>query len=250
MKRSRNSDSSSNQSCSNGVSQATQFRQEGNKIYQSASQEGLAPVLKISRMKEAMEYYNRSLKLSSTMDEHCSAMKNIAVVSSKLAVFLVEQGRASKDRFYYFKEAFMSYDAAYKCSNSKTPEWVDDLLSKFHQTVQSAFDGFSELPLRDKCVAISDLSETIQNVSHLRASLMVEIAQWRYREGLDLWHKHDYKKCLNELAEAYQPIEVAKKYGKNQEEIGNDMALLENDVYLLRCMAQSTQARKTGMTPY
>jgi len=55
----------------------------------------------------------------------------------------------------------------------------------------------------------------------------------------------DYKKCLNAMRECYMPLNEARRLCRDGESIG-DIEVLEEDVTMHQCMAESVQARVIG----
>jgi len=62
---------------------SSKLREQGNVIYKKVTQD-LAPVLKISRLKDALNFYNKALQEANCDLEKSSACKNVLIASNSI----------------------------------------------------------------------------------------------------------------------------------------------------------------------
>ena len=228
-------------------SQSITYREKGNKIYTTALATGLSPCLQISRLKEALSLYEKAKNSSRKQDEKCSAAKNVGMSCKRIGLLLSQRNESVKERHYYFKEALINFDITYRFGSCKSLEWMDGILINFRDAIQDAIDDVSLLDFEQKIVALEDYARCIVNVDTQHAELLIEIAQMRFRHGISSLQKDDYKVCLYQMHECYRPIEEARKFGKDQQYIMTEVNVMDQDVFVHTCIAESAQARLKGM---
>ena len=117
-------------------------REEGNRIFRSASETGITSYVQICRLRDALRHYRNAKSSSSSTLESVSAAKNIGVTAKKIAN-LTNEERTKKeenesaenpeDCTELFEEAVQSFEHACEHASCKGTAWWDDLLSKYHQ---------------------------------------------------------------------------------------------------------------------
>ena len=228
-------------------SESVTFRLRGNECYRSASKAGLSPCLQESRLQEARSWYEKAKSCTSKQDEICSASKNIAVVCKKIALLLTGRSKSVKERHFYFKESLENFDKAYAFRDSKTHDWIDNLLMVYTETVQQAINNVADIEFKEKIISLNQYAESIKNAQNLRAELYVEIALLHFSEGVSAMTKKDYKKCLYQIHECHHPTEETKKIQMDSESsIERDIRVLEDDINTYTSMAESCQSRMRG----
>ncbi|XP_057292718.1 uncharacterized protein LOC130621447 [Hydractinia symbiolongicarpus] len=224
-------------------SQSTIYREKGNKYYLSSQCEGISPCLQLSRLKDSLLWYEKAKHASSKQDERSSAAKNIAVASKRIGVFMSERNNSVRERHYYFKEALSNFDLSYRFGQNKDPEWINKLLVSYRETLQQAIDDISLLEFEQKMLALRDYAECILNASHIHSELLLEIASMRFHYGISSFNKKDYKTCLYQMQECYRPIEEARRHGRNHTYVIVEANVMEQDIFLNTCVAESAQVR-------
>lgn len=228
-------------------SESVAFRERGNECYRSSSKAGLSPCLQISRLQEAESWYEKAKSCASNQDEICSASKNVAVVCKKIALLLTDKSKSAKERHFYFKESLENFDKAYTFRDSKTHDWIDNLIMTYTETVQQAINNVADIEFKEKTTSLTEYAQSINNAQNLRAELYVEIALLHFGEGVSAMTKKDYKKCLYEMKECRQPTEEAKKFQIDSESsIEREIRVLEDDINTYTSMTESCQARTKG----
>lgn len=53
-------------------------------------------------------------------------------------------------------------------------------------------------------------------------------------------------KCKHQMAECHYPLHEARKHGHEQPDVLQELVVLETDVNMHMCIAESSKARQTG----
>jgi len=229
--------------------QSVILREQGNAIFCSATLDGVGRSLMCSRLKDAISKYNQAKKCSCSEEETVSAAKNIGTASKKLTVIMIERKEKTSDIKYFYNEALRNFDDAYRLSSCKSNAWVDNLLAKFHETVQEMITYYStnqEMEFSNMANELESFIPVIQHAVHLRCELCVELSNLRFNEGITLLGQQDFKGCLYLIRECHRPVEEARKFGCELEPILQEVRILEQDLFLHECVCRSHQARVQG----
>lgn len=70
---------------------SVQQRERGNDFYNSATDVAIGRTIRLTRLEKALECYMNALSCKTTEDEEVSAMKNISMISRKLAGTYLEK---------------------------------------------------------------------------------------------------------------------------------------------------------------
>ena len=124
--------------CSKSNIDFEKLRIEGNEIYLSVD-DGLPPVLQIYRLEKAISKYTKALEIANNVSDCASALKNIGIVSLKVAKVL-----AAKNEFlrvkYYLTDSIKSFSSSYLNGKSFKPtEWVMELEEKISCSGSSSY---------------------------------------------------------------------------------------------------------------
>ncbi|XP_052812133.1 uncharacterized protein LOC128239523 isoform X2 [Mya arenaria] len=225
------------------------WRKKGNELYVSVK-EGLAPTVKTERYKQAIQCYNRAFDMGKTEDDKTSAAKNIGMASWRLMKVHSESDCYSPQYrytlFYHIKEAFKFFSFAYQHGfNVKPLSWVTGVLTScracWEDVATNVLDVF-DIELR--CQAIYDIAMAIE-VKEVKSEAFLKLAECQFHRGIVAIQDKDYKKCLNAMRECYMPINEAGRISP-EEQIQTEVRVLEQDVLMHTCMAESMQARDIG----
>ena len=80
-----------------------QLRQEGNKLYSSATDD-FSPGIQEERLKRAIYYYDQALKAARNKQERCSALKNYGMANWKMAKLVGRSYNQTTESMFYFKQ--------------------------------------------------------------------------------------------------------------------------------------------------
>ncbi|KAK3084872.1 hypothetical protein FSP39_020577 [Pinctada imbricata] len=227
-------------------SSSAHWREQGNAIYITAK-DGLPPVIKKDRLRNAANYYYKAFNSSDTEDEKVSAAKNLGMVSWKTA----KVDEATTERItimiHMYKEAFKYFSFAYYHSESVKPqEWQDNLLSSARSCWEEAKVG--RITNQDTHVRASAYLEIVDSLEfdEMKAECYIELATCHFHAGISSLQNGDFKGGLCELRECYMPVNEAKRYGTDRVTIQAEIRILEEDIFMHQCMAESMQARHIG----
>ena len=231
------------------ASQSEEIRKEGNAVYLKAIEDA-DPISKKSNLNIAIALYEKALRLSTKQTEKASASKNIAMASWKMAKLLCDQGEATKLRHFHFKEAISNFNTAYTYGSCHVQLWIDGILQSMYSCIQDAISHFDAYFKFENQIFCINECISLTAVDHLQAECQLEVANLHFKEGLYALQKRDCMRCLKLMRDSHFPLEEARKWGKDQEHIEMEIATLERDIFLHTCMAESIQARLTGMRSF
>ena len=83
----------------------------------------------------------------------------------------------------------------------------------------------------------------------LLCDLYINIASSHFHIGLEALEKGDHKRCLYQMAESHYPLCEGQRHN-TWKEVSNDINVLNEDIRMHTCMAESAQARETGTFQY
>ncbi|XP_061188288.1 uncharacterized protein LOC133196411 [Saccostrea echinata] len=227
-------------------SPSTLLREEGNKVYQSACAHGIGQVIQIDRLQRARNLYQRAYDADGTDDDKCSAAKNLALCEWRIGKLqIAKQGRIELI-VHNFKEALKNYQYAYIKGNiCKDSNWVTDIASKYVECFRDVEKFLSEFSFECRIRYLTSIVQLI-SVPEVIANVYVQLTQHHFHEGINAWQKGDFMKCKHQMAECHFPMHEARKHGKEQPDILSELEVLENDVHMHMCIAESSKARQTG----
>lgn len=226
-------------------------RDEGNRILLTVK-ENLSPVLWEGRVTSALTKYQAALNTATNKNDKASAAKNYAVVSQKLANFhsrMVPRKWSIKRILYQFREAIKHY---YKASNEgygeKSQLWLKDIQSKLSIVIQEAYDFAKCEDLGHGRIHILDKILEVLEDDHFRGECCIEIAQVHFKIVIVALDRMNFREALSHLKECYQPVEEARMCAvrSNNSYVLSEIQVLEQDILLQTCFAESIQARVIG----
>ncbi|KAK3879671.1 hypothetical protein Pcinc_015779 [Petrolisthes cinctipes] len=232
------------------MSLSQQYREEGNHILSTAGK-NLSPVVWEGRVTSALAKYNAALTTATNKHDKASAAKNYAVGSRKLADFHNTRmvTKNMKLILYHFGEAIKHYCKAYKEGRGrKSSPWLKDIKSKLSTVLQESYDFAKDEDLGHGRICILDKMLEAIEYDNFRGECYIEIGQVYFKSAVLALDKKNFRDSLSLLKECYRPVEEAKKYGSRS---GNkyvlfEVEVIEKDVFLQTCIAESIQARVIG----
>ncbi len=234
-------------SSADGVSQS--LREKGNAIFRSVSSDQ-SPVVRESRLLEAIQFYYRASETAQTEAEISSAAKNHAVATWKLAaVYAVMDNRKTDVKFHYYKLTLKFFAKAKEAGGtSQSLEWNQKLSTNVRDCISEILQEAVESTNGEKRVhVIHDLLPYL-NVNEYKVEVFLHLAQANFGASVNLLEALKFKEALHFLKECYYPIEEVKRLGagSGSHTCMSDALVLEEDVRLQTCIAESMQARFTG----
>ena len=230
-------------------SKSEELRLEGNKHYAKASS-NFSPAVRKERLSKALNLYHCALKESTKQPEKCSAAKNIAIASWNMAQILHERHESIQLRHMHYRNAILNFNTAHNFGSCKSGLWLDSLTQSLYGCIQDAINDITigdELIFSKKVLRIEDFIKNV-TIDFIKAEFYLELANVIFREGVSALQKGDNKAFLNHMRETYTPVEEARRWGKDQEHIQAEVRVLEQDIFIHTCVAESAQARNIGNT--
>jgi len=222
------------------VTESVKRRQEGNDLYRKASAEGLAPVLKKSRLEGSMNCYTKALQTAyNDNDAAASAAKNYAKASGMLATSYLED-KDLKQAFHYYNEAFTHFNKSLVFGElSKSEEWKQDILESCRELYEEAVEYSSDLPRRNRLSILESLAGSFDR-KMFYGDCYSEIAQICLKEAVTALSSKDFRSSLYSLKEMYRPIEIMKECGHVY--LFQEAMVLEADYTMQMARTESLQA--------
>ena len=226
-------------------SASKRLREEGNKLLASID-DNLAPVLRKSRLEQVIYKYNQASSAAQDMDEKASALKNIAVVSSKLAK-LLNPDKELQLLIYHLRTASECFSQSNSCAEGvKSTEWKEHLISSIRVFIEGVVEMAASLTFHLK-LSLMEASVYSLDIYSLRAEFSLQIAELCFHESIYQLDAKDFRGCLGRLTDCYRPIEEADKCKCNDATVLSGIAVIKEDVKHHQCRAESLQALNTGV---
>ncbi|XP_065053598.1 uncharacterized protein LOC135682566 [Rhopilema esculentum] len=223
-----------------------QLRQKGNNIYRSIT-DGLAPVLKKSRLVAALAKYNEAHSHAQNAEEKASASKNIAKASFKLVSFLPVQTEHEIELVrYHAKNAIDSYSQSYVLGQTVKPStWLQDLVACLQDCWVDLIDIAESIPFQRR---VSLLEECVYSVGieSLRGQYWLQIAEIMFHESVHKLNEKDFRQSLSIIHSCYRPVEEAVKSKRHNPAIMSDVNVMREDLRFHICTVESLQAMSIG----
>ncbi|XP_013390038.1 uncharacterized protein LOC106158541 [Lingula anatina] len=222
------------------------WRKEGNQLYTSATQSGLSPVLRKERLNNAIMKYNKALQTAETRNDRSSAYKNIGMASWRLAQVIQLQNEGPKLVEFHLIEALKHLsNALEEAGSSRGIDWSTQSNQYLHECLQGVIDDTAEMGLcRERVDTLRRFLGVISRDLPVRVAGLLEMTTVTFHLGVTALENGDITECLNYMAECYQPIEETKRVA--DDEIMKEVDVLEKDVFMQKCVAESIKARKTA----
>lgn len=225
----------------------TELRKKGNELYYQSQKEGMAPIIRKSRLQNAMILYQQSISSASKDDVNSisSSAKNYA----KASYATLKLTDDFQQRMFFYKECFTYFSKAISTGRScKSLDWLQDikmsycdLYNEILQLCQEEVDSLGEK---------TSILESIANVINTEDTIYSEI----YKEVCTIWfndacialNENDFKRSLYSLKEMYHPVEQIRRYGKHNLDLMNHLESVEQDIVLQMARTESLQLLHIG----
>jgi len=206
--------------CSTQISPtSTRWRTEGNEYYHAATkQNGIAPVLKRSKLQEAIKCYQKALNSAgSDLSAASSAAKNYAKASYELLQLCSSDDNEMK--MYFYRECLEHYNKALEYGEGcKSLEWLQQIeilyRELYNEVMVVCYEVFQTTPQR--ITLLESFCCVIGRGDTLYVDFSSQIANFWLTEACVALNEKDFRASLNALKEIYRPIEEVKRFGRGQ----------------------------------
>ncbi|XP_067650439.1 uncharacterized protein [Haliotis asinina] len=216
--------------------------EDGSRHYRSIT-DNLCLTLRKHRLNLALNCYDKALALAQSPEDKASASKNMGVASWKMASMLKQDTNAETQVSFYFTQAMRYLQHAQDYGHSMTEEWKGKLCTIGTRCWSEAMNKYDDFDIEDRVKAIAPFLEYIL-LPKLKAEAYLEQAQNYFKCGITVLQVGNYKECLSYMRDCNFPLNEARRFGSGC--VLSEVDLLEKDVFIHTCVAESVQARETG----
>ena len=221
------------------------LRDEGNKLLSSVD-ENLAPVLRRSRFEQVLLKYNKALNAAQNMDEKLSAMKNIAVVSAKMAK-LIDPNKDLNLLLHYLKDASENYSQSFNSAEGvKSNDWKMQLLTSLYHHLEGIDDLTEGLTFQKK-MSIMETSVYSLTIDSVRGEYCFKMAEMYFHESILRLDGDSFKDSLARLGDCYRPLEEIERIKSCDAALLLKVSTLKEDLKYQTFRSESLQALRIGM---
>ncbi|XP_071805133.1 uncharacterized protein [Asterias amurensis] len=240
-------------------------RKKGNEKYKMALRDGIPPLIKCSRLEDAMKAYiqaaNTAFGPTRSVD-WSSAMKNYGMTNKRLAQEFKKQEEMNLDSSFIrslsaFKESLKSMSEAFLEGLSCQPlSWRLKIQEEIEDTYLEILEVANLLELKQKFIELYRVVNLLPPGA-TQAMAKFHIGDAHFKASVRLMESGEYKKCLDHLHNIHQLVEealsVLAKLAKantgltlEYEDLDHDLQTLKQDTLYHLSTAESLQARKCG----
>lgn len=236
------------------------WRKRGNAHYQSALESSNLESGRESLLM-AFNFYSTSLRLGKDNREISSASKNLAMTAWKLAATVQALNEPMDRCQYYMQEAITYFDKAVKHgrssqskfwityliygNNSQSNEWIEQVKGSYLGCIKEYIDCMWNMTAIERVAAVEKMVHAIK-VEDLHSYCYLEISKLTFHMSIAPLEAGHFAKALSQLAECHRPLEEARRLGRGNKYITDEVLELEMDIFFQKCAAESVQARQTG----
>ena len=235
---------SSRDMMSSSKSYSKSLREEGNALFVSVN-EKLAPVLRKSRFEGALYKYNQALSAAQEVDDKVSALKNIAVVSSKI-VKLIDTEKELRLFIYYCKNVSENFSKCLNLAESvKSDDWKEQILTSLRCFLEDIYEC-SESMTFSKRLSVMEATIYSLEINSLRAEFCFKIAEMCFHASVVILNENDFKNSLARLSDCHRPIEELRRSSDCDASLLLYTDTLTEDIRYHKCRVESLQALSIG----
>lgn len=229
-------------------STSIRFREEGNKIYLTAT-ESFTPAIQHDRLQTALNLYYKAYNTSQNHDEKSSSAKNLGMVSWRLGNIADALNDRASVIVHFYKEAFQYISEAWlKSRDVKSNDWRDKLCTTAIGFWEDLKKGRACAIEFDKRVKVFyDVLPKIE-IPTVKAECYIHIATCHFHAGVTAIQEKNFKVAMYQMRECYYPVTEAASCGRTipLPHIEQEAEVLESDVLMHQCIAESMQANQIG----
>jgi len=206
---------------------------------------------KMEKQKETLASYNRAYHQTTDPVTLAKTARNIAVSNWGIAnesVKHMSAGRNLTAALFHFKDAVTFFDRAVSHGSAVMPDkWKASLKTAFNECLHDVIQ-FAELEddPKKRISALETFKFVICYNQEYKTNLCIELAQQIFKLGLTFLQEENYNKALYLMKECYQPVEEARQFAGGRQDILSEVEVLQEDIFMAQCRAESIKSRKMG----
>ncbi|KAK6169075.1 hypothetical protein SNE40_020196 [Patella caerulea] len=214
------------------------WRNQGNGFYKKVV-DGIAPVVAIKNLQDAMNAYYRAENCAETDDERASAQKNYGMAAFKMAQVSSASDDTSQVEFYY-KQAMKYFSNAEKYGRrDKSSDWLLGLQTMSLQCWMSIQDTITG-DLEDHIKKYHMYVENILGGDN-KATAYYKLTEFYLNLAAQRVFEKDFRTALSLLKDCYFPVCEGIRFAQTKS-VTESIENLQEDVRIQTCVAESLQA--------
>ncbi|XP_065669879.1 uncharacterized protein LOC124817936 isoform X2 [Hydra vulgaris] len=242
------------------VSLSVRKRTQGNDIFKSIT-DGLAPVLKETRLNEALKLYQEAINSATCNEERNSAYKNHGVTALNLfKVYLSRENEKPLRTFnFYMQVCQSSLFLSLENSINKPNEWKHHIIQKSIEAIELYINSF--LFEKEYSLQISSLSELIQHdkiLKIVKVYITYRLSNLHHQLSIKYLDEKEINESFKSINDCNYFYEECFKYNKqvNAENIDaefnfwNDLDQLKTSIDLQICILDGLKAKHEADLTY
>ena len=207
---------------------SVKHRQKGNELFKETSGEGLAPVLKLDRLRQARGHYLKAYHAAeqarakrSAIKDKCSAAKNIFVSTCHIAdLYLGERNQVDEcllelERFWCYGE-----EAVELGKDAMSASWTDAVADRILGMKDEFCSHIQSWGYRQRTRFLYRFS-SVPTEQIIRVELLKKLVEVYFHYAITSLAEKDYRECLGVLGDIYTPLTTL------EQKMGEDIELQE-----------------------
>ncbi|CAC5411014.1 unnamed protein product [Mytilus coruscus] len=131
-------------------------------------------------------------------------------------------------------------------SNDVKPQsWRDGVFANATACLENFKLKIAELPIEERLNIYNDTIGSVQ-IDNVKCCIFIEITNCLFHQAVYALQNNDFKKAIYVLKETFFPLNETNRIRKGVTVIEAEARILEEDVFMHSCMAESVQAREIG----
>ncbi|KAK7479791.1 hypothetical protein BaRGS_00028971 [Batillaria attramentaria] len=226
------------------LSESSRLRELGNEAYRRVTDD-VSPSVQLVGLQQALNSYDKALAKATNDTDRSSACKNMAMTNWKMAKAKVALDSDRQVVTLYFRDALRCFRDAREYGTGRTWEWLDNLASAGIRCWDDFRERVEQLPYENRIRELERLvGYIVDDVTMAREYL--EIANTYFNSSVMALGERNYRQSLNLLAECGFPLNEARRLFSRDPSHMRECELLEEDIFIQTCVAESIQARMSG----
>ena len=229
------------------MSNSTQTREQGNRLYNAAMTPGLERSLRKQRFEEALQCFQEAANQSYTPHELSSAAMNVEQAAWKLVMVQGEDGLPLESVRKSFVLAFSNFFKAKGSGREKSAAWHSALQEAERGVLESALEYSKQLANGpERAWFLYKIVGLLQDGA-VKADGYFAMAQTLFHHSVRVLQEQDYASALSLLHDCHFPIEEAAMRYRSDPAKMEEVEVLRNDIITHMLIAEALQAMETGM---
>ncbi len=149
--------------------------------------------------------------------------------------------------FHYYKMTLKFFAKAREAGIvSQSLEWNHKLATNIQGCMSKALDCAVEKTNGEKRVDVINGILPYIDIDEFKVKAFLSLAQTYFAISVNMLEQKKYKEALHFLKECYYPVEELKRLACGDDFVETEASVLEEDILLQTCVAESLQAIFTG----